>query len=80
MGCNSTWAGSGRVERGGTWPDGAGYIRTVNRYGYNPSYTSDSLGLPLACEDRGLGPRKSGRQFTFCLLSWFSSFSFLKNK
>ena len=37
-------SGSGRVNRGGSWYNGAGGVRVANRYYYSPSNRDDGLG------------------------------------
>ena len=44
---NST-AGSGRVFRGGSWGNGAAYVRVAFRGSDTPTYTNDSLGFRIA--------------------------------
>ena len=41
-------SGSSRVNRGGSWDDGATYCRSANRNSYTPAYRSSNLGLRLA--------------------------------
>ena len=40
--------GSSRVNRGGSWHDGARYCRVSFRFDFSPDYRSDDLGLRLA--------------------------------
>ena len=40
--------GSARIRRGGGWDDGAGYCRSANRNGFEPSYSIRNLGFRLA--------------------------------
>ncbi|RJR26659.1 MAG: formylglycine-generating enzyme family protein [Desulfobacteraceae bacterium] len=44
-------AGGGKVNRGGAYHNGAGFLRAANRDGDNPSVRSDRIGLRLARTD-----------------------------
>jgi formylglycine-generating enzyme required for sulfatase activity len=48
--------GSGRVVRGGCWVSTAGYCRSADRGGYDPSYRINYLGFRLALSPSGAQP------------------------